>query len=469
MLNNSVFGIILLKFKIASSIYMDGGKKSGDNLADQATSQVVDPVAEARRVNDAMINGEPTPPPDHKGTGKRLLAIFGLIIGLAVLSSLVYWVFFRLEPAKPAPAAAPKPTTSYVKIEGDSELARLSYGVDYSVEFSGGNYLVEVVKSPKRLIYNGTEVYRGEDIAYSSLSESGKYWALETRRQETRSKRDEATKIVQNTVVSVSSFNINGQAWGEKDNAELLEVTDNGAPVILSKSGKQTPSQYGEALNEESIYFGESEKFKTSYGVINFEMSGDGANWLVTTANPSTKEVYDFFVKNTKKDSLDARILRRLAIDSRGNYLLAFCQQPSDAPGVGILGKDCQISVNGKTRTTISGSVYLAAELGSGEVYAGVDRELKQSFLKNSRSELILEHSKDLDEEVKTALGVYLNENGNKYAITTTRVLDGKTRVNLSINSEAVSNTVIGPSLFGFGNGDDSATLFIYELPKLEE
>lgn len=89
--------------------------------------------------------------------------------------------------------------------------------------------------------------------------------------------------------------------------------------------------------------------------------------------------------------------------------------------------------------------------------------------MKNTRSELILEHSKDLDEEAKTALGVYLNESGDKYAVTTTRVLDGKIRVNLSINSEAISNTVGGASLFGFGDGDDSATLFIYELPKLEE
>lgn len=448
---------------------MHGGKKSEVSSAEGTVSPTpVDAVAEARKLNDAMINGEPTPPPDHSGALKRVVALFFGLFALAIFSAGLYWIFFKPEPAKPAPAPAPKPTTTSIKIEGDKDLSSLTYGVDYSVSTSGSNYLVNVYKSPKRVIYNGKEVYRGEDINAVVLSENGKYWAIQTNRQEMRSKRDENTKIVQDTEVSVATLTVNGQKWGERDNSRLVGLTDNGAPSFITKTGKQTPSQYGEALSEEILYIGEAEKFKTSYGVVGYDMSGDGANWLVTTANPSTKEVYDFFVNNTKKDSLDARILERVNIDSEGNYLLAFCQQPSDALGVGLIGKDCQISVNGKTRTTISGTVYLAGRLGLSEVYAGIDRELKQSFSKNSRTDLILEHRKDMDEDPNTVLGVYLNEPGDKYAVTTIRSVAGKIRVNLSINSELIENTVSSDSLFGFGDGDDAATLFIYELPKPE-
>lgn len=456
---------MVLKFKLSKLRMMYGGSKHNLNPVEGVNNPTLDLVAESRKLNDAMINGEPTSLPSHKANLKRLLAIFGLLFGLALIFTSLYWLFFRPDPAKPAPAPAPKPTISYVKIQSDKELTGLTYGTDYSVQYSGDNYLVNVVKSPKRLIYNGKEVYRAEDIVNASLSKNGRYWALETLRQEVRSKRDENTKLVQETTVSVSTLIINGQKWGEKDSSRLIAVTNNGAPVILNKTGKQTPSQYGDALNEEVVSIGETEKFRTSYGVISFGISGDGSNWYATTANPSTKEIYDLFINNTRKDSLDARILKRVAIDEEGNYLLAFCQQTSDAPGVGILGKDCQISVNGKTRTTISGTVYLAGVLGSTETYAGIDKELKQSFVKNSRVDLVLEHSKDLDESKSASLGVYLNETGDKYAVTTSKSISGKLRVNLSINAELVSNAIVNPSLFGFGSGDEAATLYIYELP----
>jgi len=448
--------IIRLKFfKINYKVHMDGGNKS----------DALDLVSESHMLNDEMINGTPEKAPNHRDSIKRLILVFLGLFVVSILLVIFYVALFKSEPAKPAPAAEPKPTTVSVKIEGDKELESLSYGTDYIVSVSGSNYLVNVLKSPKRVIYNGKEVYRGEDLARSALSENGKYWAIETIRDEVRSKRDENTKIVQDTTVRVSTLTINGQKWGEKDNSSLLKVTDNGAPVILSKTGKQTPSQYGEALGEQVIYIGADEKFKTSYGVVSFDMSGDGSNWLATTTSPSTKESVDLFVNNVKKESLDTRILKRVDIDSEGNYLLGFCQQSSEATGVGILGKDCQISINSKTRTTVSGSVYIAGTLGKGGVYAGVDRELKQGFIKNNRSDLALEHRKDLDGETTTPLGVYLNQAGDKYAVTTSRKIEGKLKVNLSINGEVIDNTISSDSLFGFGPGDDAATLFIYELP----
>lgn len=435
---------------------MDGGNKP-DSL---------DVVSESRRLNDEMINGVPEPKPDHSGTIKRVVLIFVGLLVISILLAVSYVMLFKPDPAPPAPAPEPKPVTTSVKIEGDEELSKLAYGTDYSVSASGKDYLVSVWKSPKRVIYNGKEVYRGEDLVNSTLSENGQKWAIETVRDEVRSKRDENTKIVQNTNVRVSTLTVNGQKWGEKDNSSLLRVTDSGAPVILLQTGKQTPSQYGEALDEEVIYIGNNEKFKTSYGVVSFDMSGDGSDWLATTANPSTKEVVDFFVNNTKKESLDTRILKRIDIDDEGNYLLGFCQQSADVSGTGILGKDCQISVNSKTRTTISGTVYMANTLGAKETYAGIDRELKQGFVKNIRSDLALEHRKDMDEDPETVLGVYLNNTGDKYAVTSTRNIDSKVRVNLSINGDVIENTVSSSSLFGFGSGEDASTLFIYELPK---
>lgn len=451
--------IIELKFltQIIKFFSMDGGNKS-DSL---------DIVSESHKLNDALINGEPEKAPNHRGSAKRLALIFVGLFVVSILLAVSYVSLFKPGPVKPTPAPAPKPAISYVKIEGDKDLNSLTYGTDYSVAVSGKNYLAAISKSPKRVIYNGKEVYRGEDLVSSALSENGKYWVVETVRNEVRSKRDENTKIVQDTNVKVSTLTVNGQKWGEKDNSSLLQITDGGAPVILTSTGKQTPSQYGEALSEEVVYFGDAEKFKTSYGVADFGMSGDGANWFATTVSPNTKEVVDFFVNNTKKESLDTRILKRIDIDSEGNYLLGFCQQPSEvSTGVGLLGKDCQISVNSKTRTTISGTVYMANALGANETYAGIDKELKQGFVKNNRSDLALEHRKDMDEDSATTLGVYLNSTGDKYAVTTTRKVEGKVRVNLSINGQVIDNTVSSDSLFNFGAGDDSATLFIYELPR---
>ncbi|HRV76363.1 MAG: hypothetical protein H6799_02335 [Candidatus Nomurabacteria bacterium] len=435
---------------------MFGGKKK-DSL---------DIIAESHRLNDQMINGDPEKKPNNKDSLKRVFYIFvGLFIA-SLLATLVYIILLKPEPAKPAPTPEPKPLISLLKIEGDEELKNLVYGSDYSVSTSGKNYLVSVNKVPKRLIYNGKEVYRGDDLVNSNLSKDGKHWALETVRDEVRSKRDENTKIVQNTNVRVSTIYINGQKWGEKDDSRLLAVTNSGAPVILSKTGKQTPSQYGEALSEEIIYFGATEKFKTSYGVVNFLMNSDGSNWLVTTANPSTKEAVDLFVNNTKKESLDARILKRLSIDDQGNYLVGFCKDNVNSTGVGVIGKDCQVSVNGKTRTSISGTVYLAQTLGSLETYAGVDRELKQSFIKNIRTDLALEHRKDIDDDPETMLGVYLNGRGDKFAVTSTRVINNRIKVSISINGEIIENKIFSASLFGFGVDENEATLFIYELPN---
>ncbi len=425
----------------------------------------LDIVAESHKLNDEMINGAPEKAPNHRESAKRLVLIFLGIFVVAVLLSLFYVALFKPESTKPTPTPQSKPSTTYIKIEGDAALSTLKYGVDYTVATSGKNYLVSIKKSPKRVIYDGKEVYRGDDLADTTLSSDGNKWAVETVRTDVRSKRDENTKILQNTNVKVSTFIINGQKWGEKDNSKLLKVTNDGAPVILTDTGKQTPSQYGDSLSEQVIYFGSSEKFKTSYGVADFSMSGDGSNWFATTNSPNTKDIVDFFVNNTRKESLDTRILKRISIDNEGNYLLAFCQQAPDGIGDGILGKDCQISVNSKTRTTISGTVYLADTLGSTETYAGVDKELKQGFVKNIRSDLALEHRKDMEEDPNTYLGVYLNNTGDKYAVTTARNVAGKRKVNLTINGKLIDNTINSGSLYGFGAGDDSATLFIYQLP----
>jgi hypothetical protein len=367
--------------------------------------------------------------------------------------------------------------TSSVKITGDKELTTLNYGADYTIEVANSSYLVQVNRPPKRLFYNGKEVYRGEDLTSSALSADGKHWVVQTNRQEQRSKRDENTKILQNTMVDVSTYTVDGNKWGERDNARLVAINNAGKPNFIQKTGKQTPSQYGDALDEEVIYSGDDKRFETSYGVLSYQMSGDGSNWLTTTKNPSTRDVYDFFVNGTKKDSLDARIIKKISIDEDGNYMLAFCKETANFGGVGLIGKDCQISVNGKTRTTISGTVYLADVLGKKETYAGIDRELKQSFSKNARLDLILEHRKDMEEDPATILGVYLNQTGDKYAITTSRMvkttkndgtIDVSYRLYLSINSEFIENDINSPSILKFGSGDEDRTLFIYEIPKPE-
>jgi hypothetical protein len=435
-------------------------------------------IESAKVLNSKMIDGPESKPPKLAGSFKRLALLFGGIIILSLISSLIYFMFLKPEPPVPTPEPEPKPVTTSIEIKGDNEIAKLNYGLDYFVDVSGENYLVSIVKSPKRVIYNGEEVYRGEDLVASFLSANGKYWAIQTTRDEQRIKRDENTKIEQSTVVQVATFTVNNQEWGQKDNSRLLGVSDSGAPQYVHKTGKQTPSQYGEALEEEVVFAGESERFKTDYGVVSYRFSGDASDWLITTKNPSTKEVYDFFVNGAKKDSLDARILKRASIDNAGNYLLAFCKEGSEFTGVGLIGRDCQISVNGNTRTTISGTVYLASNLGLNETYAGIDRELRQGFSKNSRVDLILEHRKDMDEDPNTILGVYLNETGTKYAVVTSRQIkeiasrtdtpqpnQERTRVNLSINAEVIDNSIMKPSLFAFGTGEDAETLFIYELP----
>jgi hypothetical protein len=427
----------------------------------------------AKSLNREMINGPDSKRPKLNGTFRRLGLIFSGIIILSLISSLVYFLVLKPEPEAPVAQPEPKPVTTSIKIEGDEQLSSLVYGVDYFVDTSGSNYLVSVVKTPKKVFYNGEKVYEGEDLTASYLSANGKYWAVQTTRDEQRTKRDENTKIVQNTVVQVATFTINEQEWGQKDNARLVGVSDSGMPQFIQKTGKQTPSQYGEALEEEIVFFGENERFKTDYGIVEYKFSGNGDDWLATTNNPSTKEVLDFFVNGFKQESLDARILKRISIDAEGNFLLAFCKEDSEFSGVGLIGKDCQISVNGKTRTTISGTVYLANELGLNETYAGVDRELRQGFSKNSRVDLALEHRKDMDEDPATILGAYLNESGTKYAVITSRVVDDgpstNLRINLTINAEVVENNINKPSLFAFGSGDDDQTLFIYELPSRKE
>jgi len=439
-------------------------------------------LAAGMKFNNAMhnpvINGPAQEPTDYKAIAKKVAIIIAAVLILSGIGTGIYYAFFRKEPAPPPTPPAPKPVTSSVKITGDKELTALKYGDDYTIEVANSSYLVQVNRPPKRLFYNGKEVYRGEDMTSSALSADGKHWVVQTNRQEQRSKRDENTKILQNTLVNVSTYNVDGQKWGERDNSRLVAINNDGKPNFIQKTGKQTPSQYGDALDEEVIYSGEEKRFENSYGILGYQMSGDGANWLVTTKNPSTKDVYDFFVNGTKKDSLDARIIKKISIDEAGNYMLGFCKATADFGGVGLIGKDCQISVNGKTRTTISGTVYLADVLGDKETYSGIDRELKQSFSKNNRLDLILEHRKDMEEDPATVLGVYLNQTGDKYAVTTSRMVkttknDGTIEVNyrlyLSINSEFIENDVKSASILKFGTGDEDRTLFIYEIPKVEE
>jgi hypothetical protein len=439
------------------------------------TTKLQNEINAGIHANKPIMSVPDSPPPQVGDVLKR----FGvIIIGVLVLSAIGTLLFMVMNKKTPLLAPEPekkKPVLSSVKMTGDQELKALVYQQDYTVQVSASNYLIHVVSTPKRLIYNGKEVYRGEDLIRSTLSADGKHYAYEITRKEQRTKRDENTKILQDTIVDVGTYVIDGNKWGEKDNSRLVGLTNDASPNYIQSTGKQTPSQFGEPLNEEVIYNGEDKRFQTSYGVLRYEMSDDGKNWLTTTRNPSTRDVNDFYVNGAKQDSLDARILKRLTIDQDGNYLIALCQQPSDLPGVGMIGQDCQISVNGKTRTTISGSVYLAEKLGQKETYAGIDRELRQSFSKNARLDLILEHRKDMDEDAATVLGAYLNQSGDKYAMTTARYVtitknDGTQeviyRVYLSINSELIENQINAPSLLKFGTGDDDETLFIYELPK---
>lgn len=427
--------------------------------------------------NKPIISGPENEPPQTKAILKKVGIIIVLVLVLSGLGTLVYSAFFKKDPLPPPPPPEPKPVTTSIEIKGDKELASLKYGEDYTVQVANSSYLVQVVRPPRRLFYNGQEVYRGEDLTSAVLSADGKHWAMQTNRQEQRTKRDENTKILQNVLVNVSTYTVDGQKWGERDEARLAAITNSAEPNFIQRTGKQTPSQYGVPLEEEVIYSGENKKFETSYNVLSYQMSDDGSNWLATTSNPSTKDVYDFFVNGVKKDSLDARIIKKISIDEDGNYLLGFCQQSSEFTGVGLIGKDCQISVNGKTRTTISGTVYLADVLGAKETYAGIDRELRQSFSKNARLDLILEHRKDMEEDAATVLGVYLNQSGDKYALTTSRTVqttlnDGTKenayRLYLSINSEFIENDVKSPSLLKFGTGEEDETLFIYKIPVPE-
>ncbi len=464
---------------------MFGGKKKDTNQnSAPVTSNPLAPidnhqneVVAGTQFNKPIISGPENEPPQTKAVLKKVGIIIGIVLTLSILGTVIYSTFFKKEPVAPPPPPPPKPVTTSIEVKGDKELNSLKYGEDYSIQVANSSYIVQVVRPPKRLFYNGQEVYRGEDLTTAAISADGKHWALQTNRQEQRSKRDPNTKILQNTMVDVSTFTIDGQKWGERDNARLVAITNSGEPNFIQKTGNQTPSQYGVALEEEVIYSGDNKRFETSYGVLSYQMSDDGSDWLATTRNPSTKDVYDFFVNGVKKDSLDARIIKKISIDQDGNYLLGFCQQPSDFGGVALIGKDCQISVNGKTRTTISGTVYLADVLGQKETYAGIDRELRQSFSKNARLDLILEHRKDMEEDAATVLGVYLNQSGDKYAITTARNVevtqnDGtkKTsyRLYLSINSEFIENDVDSASLLKFGSGDEDETLFIYKIPVPE-
>ncbi len=450
------------------------GALSGDLPA--APISVQEQIKEGMKVAKPIYSVAEEPAPSAKESLKKVGIVLGTVILLSGIGALVYFAFFQPEPPVPPAPPEPKPALTYIKLKGDEELKNLKYLEDYSVETGNGNYLVEVTKAPKRLIYNGKEVYRGEDLVTSALSSDGKKWAYQTTRKEERTKRDENTKLLQTTVVDVASYIVDGQKWGERDSANLLGLSNAGLPTFLQDTGRQTPSQYGEPLNEQVIYRGNEKRFTTSYGVVYYAASNDDSSWLVTTKNPSTKDVYDFYVNGARKDNLDARILKRLSVDDAGNYLVAFCQEPSaTTAGVGLIGKDCQISVNGKTRTTISGTVYLAETLGGKETYAGIDRELKQSFSKNVRLDLIVEHRKDMDEDAATELGVYLNEAGDKYAVSTSRMVtttknDGTQetgfRMYLSINSELIENEINSASLLAFGIGEDSPTLFIYELPK---
>lgn len=458
------------------------GRKKKEKVQVAGGDSSVQPMSVEEQIKAGITSAKPIysvpnePAPSAKDSLKRVGLVVGLVILLSGVGSLVYFFMSKPEPVAPVQAPEPKPTLSSIKLKADDEVKTLEYGRDYTVSVGNGNYLIEVIKTPKRLIYNGKEVYRGEDLVTSALSPDGKKWAYQTTRKEERTKRDENTKLLQTTTVDVAAYTVDGQKWGERDNANLLGVSNKGLPTFLQSTGEQTPSQYGEPLSGQVLYSGDEKRFETSYGVIDYVPSNNNESWLVTTKNPSTKDVYDFYVNGSKKDSLDARILKRLSVDDDGNYLVAFCQQSSDiTSGAGLIGKDCQISVNGKTRTTISGTVYLADGLSSKETYAGIDRELRQSFSKNARLDLIVEHRKDMDEDVNTELGVYLNETGDKYAVTTSRTVtttknDGTQetsfRMYLSINSELVENEVSSPSLLAFGIGEDSPTLFIYELPK---
>jgi hypothetical protein len=431
-------------------------------------------LGQGLKFNSEMVGGPLLPSPKAEKPIKKVVMIISGIIITSLLATLVYLALFSKPPTIPTPVATPKPVTATIKLRGE-ELGALKYGTDYFVDVSGRNYLITVLSAPKRLIYNGKEVYRGEDLKNAVLSADGKHWAMQKVRQEQRTKRDDNTKILQNTQVEVATFVVDGNQWGEKDNSRLVALNINGNPQFIQTTGVQTPSQYGEALDEQIVFNGQEEIFKTSYGILEYETDSSGKNWLATTNNPSTNEVVDFFVNGSKGDSLDARILKRISLDEDGNYLLAFCKEGSDSVGIGLIGKDCQISVNSKTRTTIAGTVFLSKTLGKDETYAGIDKELQQSFSKNSRLDLELEHRKDFEEDPATIFGVYLNQSGEKFAITTSRniaetqtdgTVENKFRLNLSINSAVIDNSVDSASLLSFGFGEDDQTLFIYELPE---
>lgn len=420
----------------------------------------LDIVDQSHKVNDDLINGPgvASPPGWHKDNLKRLIAVLVFLLVSSLLLSLIYFAFFRQAPSNNRQTVEPKPDVSYVNITSDKDLSDLKYGVDYSVALSGKNYLVNVSKTPKRVVYNGAEVYRGEDVVKASLSGDGSHWAIETSRDEIRSKVDENTKITQKTNVKVSTFIVNGQKWGEKDGANLVAVTNSGKPVFISSTGKQTPSQYGESLSEEVVYFGSEEKFRTGYGVISFVLSFDDSTWLATTKSPNTKELIDLFVNNSKKASLDGRLLKTLAINSSGDYLSTYCQSGDDT-GRGLVGSNCEISVNGKTRTTISGSMFIASTFAVDQTYAGVDNSLGQIFLKNNRTDLSSSQKGDI-------IGVYLNNDGNKYAIISSFKDGARVKLAITINNELVEDTASLDSLFKFGVNSDSPTLFVYNLPK---
>jgi hypothetical protein len=456
---------------------MDPLQKLPDQTPLEQTSKTnLEQAQSGIAANQDIIAGSPQLPPKPPSVRPRLTSLLILIIVLATLSVGIYYAFLKKDPPPPPTPPAPKPTTITNQIKLDDDLLALTYGTDYSILYADGHYLINVTKSPKRVVYDGSEVYKGEDIGSVWLSPNGQHWAIQTNRQERRSARDDNTKIVQDTLVDVATFTVDSEKLKDQDRATLRGITNSKQLIWTQKTGKETPSQYGEALPEEDLFIGDAKKFTSQYGIVSVGLSPAEKNWFALTKSPNTKELLDFYINADRKDPLDARILKDVSIDDSGSYIIALCQNPSDYPGSTAIGKDCQVGVNGKTRTTIAGNVYLAISYGqNSESYAGIDRDLGQEFLRNQRTDLIVEQRKDLQEDPKTTLGVYVNEDGTKMATTSTRTIeelssDGKTktkkiRTNLSINHSLTDNNIATQSFFDFGSGEYKDTLFIYTLP----
>ncbi len=439
------------------------------------TSQKLREGLNSAAAQNIAVGSPDLPPKTEPGTKKRILSLVILLTVLAAIITAILMVVNRKPAPVPAPAPTPKPTTLNINIEGPSDLAKLKFGIDYFMETANGHYLLAVTKSPKKIYYDGKEIYAGEDIKSWRISPDGKSWMVETTRREIRSIRDEATKIVQDTEVEVSKFNLSGNGQLEGINARPLTLLNDAKLYWVQKTGRQTPSQYGEALPEEELYLAGEKKFSSAYGILSLGTSPNQQNFYLTANNPNTKEKLDFYINTEQKDPLDARILQNIILDDQKNYMLVFCQTPNPISEFEPSGKDCQVDINGKARTTISGTVYVASGLAQEQAYFGLDRDLKQSFLKNVRSDLPLEHSQDLSQDPATKLKVLINDSGSKNAVISSRIVDEvaadrvtitkKPQYNISINSQLVENTLNTHSFFQFGFGDDQVTLFIYTLP----